>query len=264
MSNRSDDLYSWLDDPVPDLHPPPAPAPPPAPELSPPPAPDLPPPPAPSTPAPPAPSVGHGEAAGLLPASSPDGAVTYTSIDTGPAPQSFGAHGTSPETEPEVADSYRPPPPGRRSTGIGSAGRPQKRGGILGFLGSFLKFRLILGAIGLAIGGIAALFGFGEGSVQVSNLEPGVCFEAPGEEERRVNRVTVQDCALAHGAEMFAEIRTFEDEIVGEMCLEELFNMQVDIEQLPDDFNIGYFEGVLTHRCIISSPSGQLVGSILD
>ena len=198
-----------------------------------------------------------------LPASSPDGTVTYTSTDNSALAQSYGAPGTTAATEPETYVPYTPQERSRkRSTGTGSAGKPARRGGFLGFLGRFFKIRLILGAVGLAIAGIAALFGIGEGTTSVRSLEPGDCFEYV--EEDRLRNVKVQDCALAHGAEMFAEVQTFEDDIVGEMCLEEAYNLNLDFDRLPADVRFGYFEGTLTHRCTVASPSGQLVGSILD
>lgn len=169
--------------------------------------------------------------------------------------------GTTPASAPGSATPYIPPPSRPRSTGIGSAGKP-KRGGFFGFVGRFFKIRLILGAIGLAIAGVLALFGVGDDTKSVSSLDPGDCFELVT--ESRVRRVTVQDCALAHDSEVYAEVRTFEDEIVGEMCLEEFFNLGLAPDSLPADLELSHFEGTLTHRCVIESPSGQLVGSILD
>ena len=90
----------------------------------------------------------------------------------------------------------------------------------------------------------------------------GVCFELVT--EVRVSRVTTQDCALAHDSEVYAEVRTFEDELVGEMCLEAFLDLGLDFDSLPPDVELSHFEGTLTHRCIIESASGQLVGSILD
>lgn len=238
MSKRDDDHYAWLDDHAPDpresaaLPPPPPPPPPPFPETSP------------------------------LPAASPDGSITYTSSGPTNVAHSYGQIGTTAATDPGAIAPYQTPPKAKRSTGIGSAGKRTRRGGFLGFLGRVFKIRLILGIIGLAIAGVLALFGVGGDTTSVGSLDPGDCFELVT--ETRVRRVTVQDCALPHNSEVYAEVRTFDDELVGEMCFEEFFNLGLDFESLPPDAEFSYFEGTLTHRCIVESASGQLVGSILD
>lgn len=172
-------------------------------------------------------------------------------------------------TAADTAATFNPPPPSNRSTGIGSAGKPPRRGGVLGFLGRLLRVRIIIGIAVLAIGGIASLF-VNSDSISVSSLDPGDCFETPEDwgttsgSSTRISRVTKQDCALPHDAEVIAIVTGLEDEAI-EKCFEELAALDLEtFESLPDDFGLSMIGKTFRHRCIIDSPSGQLTGSIVD
>lgn len=195
-----------------------------------------------------------------VPTTSPDGSVTYTSTDTEPLVRTYG---TGPDPSQGAVDYVPPAPSRQRSTGIGSAGRPPRRGGFMGFLGRFFKFRLALLAIGLVIGGIGALFGLGEGTSSIGSLEPGDCFEMP-EDAVRISRVTDQDCALTHDAEIYAEVTSLFDDEVEEECFRAFVDARLTLEGQPDDVELWWFEGRVRHQCAIVSPSGSLVGSIFD
>lgn len=197
-----------------------------------------------------------------MPGASPDGRVTYTTTDAGPAPQSYGAPGTSAEHDPSVHSAYQPPARARkRSTGTGSAGKPKRRG-IFGFFGLIFKIRLIIGLTGLAGLGILGLMESDEGTVSTRLLGPGDCFEQIQEPDTQ--RVVVQDCAQPHGSQVYAEIQTRSGSRVSERCVEAYVEMQLDQAPLPADVELGVLKGLLSTDCIIVSPSGQLIGSVLD
>lgn len=197
-----------------------------------------------------------------LPGTSPDGRISYTTTDAGPAPQSYGALGTSAVHDPSVHSTYQPPVRRRkRSTGTGTAGKPKRRG-VLGFFGLIFKIRVIVGLTGLAGLGILGLIEDEAGTVSTSLLGPGDCFEQV--EGTDVDRVVTQDCAQPHDSEVYARVQTRVISQIGPRCVEVFAEMQLDPATLPADIEVSYLKRLLGGDCIIVSPSGQLVGSILE
>lgn len=198
-------------------------------------------------------------------ATSPDGSITYTATDS---TQPTLTIGSGPALHQVNSDSFAPPlpgprPKGLRSTGMGSAGKRQRRGGFLGFLGRWFRFRIAMGIIVLMIAGGAGLF-INSNSTSAGGLDPGDCFELP--DTSQVSRVTNQDCTLPHEAEVCAEVTGLPSNSADD-CFEAFRELAEDparFDRLPKDVDFSILEGKLRHSCIIESRSGQLVGSVLD
>lgn len=124
-----------------------------------------------------------------------------------------------------------------------------------------IPLRLILIGVGI-VGALALLMFIGTGSTSAQNLDVGDCFEIP--EGSEFSRVDDQECAEPHEAQIFARVSTIIGGSTDELCIEELIPLMSSYE-LPDDFSIASIEGDSSSEwlCVLTSPSGALVGSII-
>lgn len=99
------------------------------------------------------------------------------------------------------------------------------------------------------------------GRTSAGSLDVGDCFEIPDGES--FSSVKDQDCATAHEAEVYAEAVVNSTE----WCFGRLIDLLgEDIASLPADFGVGTIsdEDGSDARCVVSSASAQLVGSVLE
>ena len=144
-----------------------------------------------------------------------------------------------------------------------------------------LKF-VIIGGVVLAI----ALVGWiaGRGKTDAQDLEPGDCFEQPSGLDN-ISEVKDQSCDGLHETEIYA--RAFllpgdtypgdypfgglEPQPADEACDSAAEPLDINIENIPDDFQVGYFfadrsdfdGGDRSLLCYIYSPSG-LLGPVVN
>lgn len=118
---------------------------------------------------------------------------------------------------------------------------------------------VIAGLIGLIV--VANVVDLG---TPIKRLDTGECFELPSSfpSSGKDTRVTVVDCALPHGAEVYARAGSLSAD---EVCIDE-FPLRTDaqLSQLPIDADFAIVGGVLSRKCVLYSPSEQLVGTVFD
>lgn len=104
------------------------------------------------------------------------------------------------------------------------------------------------------------------GTTSGTNLAVGDCFAVP---EAEFTSVTDQPCDAAHEAQIYAEVDALDTEDGFERCIEAFLSDATVAVDLPEDFTIDMLsiEGRLGSTdwfCVLTSPSGQLVGSVVD
>lgn len=228
---------------------------------------DLPAPPAPPTrpaPIPPLPPLAGAQpppTTAPLPPTSPDGSITYTSAGSNDVAASYGTGPSMQEAANASASSFTPPaPPGRTPPPV-RVGGARGRSSTLSWIGRMFQWRILV----LVVGGVIMLI-IGlvttRGTTTARGLDAGDCFEIP--EENRVDRVTDQDCAGPHEAEVYAEVSGTRSD-ASEKCIEAFEEVMAGSAfEIPFDAEFAILEGTIRHHCIIESPSASLVGSILD
>ncbi len=134
----------------------------------------------------------------------------------------------------------------------------QKRGRRRRFTG---RDRLKIGAVVLAIIAFAVYANFfTPDTSSIAGLDVGDCFEAP--DGRRIKRLTIQDCALPHEGQVIAEANGLRDD-AGDKCADAFARLDPQrLLTLPSDARFGVLNATISHRCVVTSPSGQLTQSL--
>lgn len=101
------------------------------------------------------------------------------------------------------------------------------------------------------------------GKTGADDLDLGDCFEIPDEGD--FSRVTNQDCAGAHEAQIYAEAPLL---TTINSCESLLIELIIDTTAtIPDDVSLAQItdeDEIGGGWCVVTSTSGQLVGSVLD